>query len=138
MPPKDPAKEPGPQKSLEEVVEEVGLYPREAFEFIQQGLSYTVQKLHGELKDPSASRHVSGRDLSEGLRQFALLQWGMLAGTVLRRWNIHRTDDFGRIVFAMVESGWMSKTDQDTIDDFRNIFDFRTAFEEGYRIECKS
>ena len=138
MPPKDPAKEPGPQKSLEQLVEEVGLYPREAYEFIQQGLSYTVQKLHGEEKDPDASRHVSGRELSQGLREFALLQWGMLAGTVLRRWNILRTDDFGRIVFAMVDSGMMKKTDQDSIEDFRNVFDFRSAFEEGYRIECKS
>jgi len=138
MPPKDPAKEPRPEKPLEQVVEEVGLYPREAYEFVQQGLSYTVGKLHGDKKDPKASRHITGRQLSEGLREFALLQWGMLAGTVLRRWNICRTDDFGRIVFAMVKSGWMSKTDEDTIEDFRNVFDFRTAFEEGYRIECKS
>ena len=137
MPPKDPAKEPGPQKSLEQLVEEVGLYPREAYEFIQQGLSYTVQKLHGEEKDPDASRHVSGRELSQGLREFALLQWGMLAGTVLRRWNILRTDDFGRIVFAMVESKLLQKTDEDELGDFECVFDFDKAFSPPTRTEPK-
>ena len=129
----------GPEKSLEEVVDEVGLYPIEAYEFIQQGLGYTVNKIHGNEKepekDPMASRHVKGRDLCVGLREFALLKWGMLAPTVLGRWNIRRTVDFGRIVFALVDSGYMQKTDDDTIDDFRDVFDFKSGFESGYRIE---
>ena len=132
-----PARQQGPLKPIEQIVEEVGLYPLEAYEFVQSGLQYTVQKVHGKVKDPKADRHVSGRELSEGLRQFALRRWGLLARTVLHRWNITRTDDFGRIVFAMVQNGWMTKTDEDTLDDFKGVFDFATAFEEGYRIECK-
>lgn len=135
MPQKEP---PPPIKSLDEIVEAVGLYPIEAYEFVQQGLAYTVQKLHGEKKDPKANRHVSGQELSEGLREFALLQWGFLAHTVLSRWNLRRTDDFGKIVFALVEHGHMNKTDEDTIEDFRNVFEFRSAFEEQYRIGCKA
>jgi uncharacterized repeat protein (TIGR04138 family) len=132
-----PPQESKPAKPLEQIVEEVGLYPIEAFEFVQEGLQYTVQKIHAKIKDPEASRHVSGRELSAGLRDFALLQWGMLARTVLQRWNIHCTQDFGKIVFALVENGWMSKTDDDDITDFRNVFDFDTAFDDSYRIECK-
>lgn len=132
-----PPQESKPTKSLEQIVEEVGLYPIEAYEFVQEGLQYTVQKIHAQMTDPKASRHVSGRALSSGLREFALMQWGLLARTVLRRWNIHTTQDFGRIVFALVANGWMSKTDEDDITDFRNVFDFETAFHEGYRIECK-
>ncbi|HEV8604852.1 MAG TPA: Minf_1886 family protein [Tepidisphaeraceae bacterium] len=143
--PKDPQPPPDkpekPLKSLEQIVEEVGLYPIEAYEFIHSGLAYTVQKIHGELKDPQKlkkeekkSYHVTGRDLSHGLREFALLRWGMLARTVLKRWNITRTEDFGRIVFALVANGHMSKTDTDTIDDFKNVFDFAIAFDENYRI----
>ncbi len=131
--------------ALEQIVEEVGLYPIEAYEFIHSGLAYTVQKIHGQMKDPKAlkkeekkSYHVTGRDLSEGLREFALLRWGMLARTVLKRWNITRTDDFGRIVFSLVENGHMSKTENDTIEDFKNVFDFATAFDENYRIPTKS
>lgn len=126
-----------PQKSIEQIVEEVGLYPIEAFEFVQRGLHYTVQKLFGDIKE-DAAHHVSGRELSEGLREYALLQWGLLARTVLRRWGITRTDDFGRIVFSLVENGWMSKTEEDTPEDFREVYDFALAFEEKYRIECKA
>src|SRR5258706_13984323 len=148
MPPEDPQPPPPPEKPLkplEQIVEEVGLYPIEAYEFIHSGLAYTVQKIHGQMKDPKAlkkeekkSYHVTGRDLSEGLREFALLRWGMLARTVLKRWNITRTDDFGRIVFSLVENGHMSKTENDTIEDFKNVFDFATAFDENYRIPTKS
>ena len=133
MPPNEPAKQIR-EKPLHEVVEDVGLYPAEAFDFIQQGLSYTVQKLHSASTDPNASRHVSGQQLCEGLREYALLQWGLLARTVLRRWNVTATLDFGRIVFALVDAGHMQKTDEDSLDDFRAVYDFRTAFEAGYRI----
>src|SRR5207249_7853959 len=132
MPPTEPM---GPEKTLEQVVDEVGLYPIEAYEFIQQGLGYTVNKIHGQDKDPAVSRHVNGRDLCGGLREYALLKWGLLARTVLQRWNIKRTVDFGRIVFALVDSGYMQKTDDDTLEDFRDVFDFKSAFEAGYRIE---
>ena len=134
-----PAKdEPHQEKSLQQVVDELGLYPIDAFIFVQQGLSYTVEKLHGEETDPNASRHVSGQELCHGLREFALMQWGMLAPTVLRRWNITSTYDFGRIVFALIEGGRMQKTEEDSIDDFRGVYDFNTAFESDYRIENKS
>src|SRR5437773_11907191 len=101
MPPTEP---PAPEKSLQEIVDEVGLYPLEAYLFVQNGLSYTVEKLHGEVKEEGKSRHVAGRALCEGLREFALMNWGLLARTVLERWGITRTLDFGRIVFALVDS----------------------------------
>jgi uncharacterized repeat protein (TIGR04138 family) len=138
MPPS--SDEPGPAKSLDEIVEELGLYPREAFKFVQVGLSHTVEKVHADLADdPEANRHVTGQQLCEGLRDYALKEWGLLAGTVLRRWGITSTYDFGRIVFALVDNGHMAKTEHDTIEDFRNVYDFKTAFEGGgYKIECKS
>jgi uncharacterized repeat protein (TIGR04138 family) len=134
----------GPEKSLHEVVEELALYPIEAFEFVNQGLTYTVRKLHGaepsekEQETQKRSRHVSGAQLCEGLREYALMQWGLLAEAVLRRWNITSTFDFGKIVWTMVENGFMQRTDQDSIEDFRNVFDFKSAFGSGYKIESKS
>lgn len=138
MPLMPPSNEPAKQKSLQQVALDAGLYPAEAYEFVQRGLSHTVQKIHGSPGDPDASRHVSGPQLCEGLREFALLQWGMLARTVLRRWGIHSTLDFGQIVFILVEAGQMQKTEDDNLDDFRNVFDFRIAFEAGYRIQMAS
>ena len=141
MPPTEPAE---PTKSLEAVVDEVGLYPIEAYLFVQEGLHHTVRKVHGAAAACAQegkcheSHHVSGRDLCEGLREFALLKWGLLAPTVLTRWNIRRTLDFGKIVFALVDNGHMKKTEEDQLEDFREVYDFRTAFESGYRIEMKA
>jgi uncharacterized repeat protein (TIGR04138 family) len=132
MPP--PTEPRPPEKPLQQVVDEVGLYPVEAFEFVQQGLSYTVHKLHGDMKEEKTSRHVSGQELCAGLREFALMNWGLLARTVLARWNVRKTIDFGRIVFALVDNGYMQKTEDDTLDDFRDVFDFKSAF-ENYKIE---
>lgn len=115
-------------------------YPLDAFLFVQRGLDYTVCRTHGKMdlleeqshdsEEPS-SRHVSGQDLCRGLRDFAINEYGLLARTVLRRWNINTCRDFGEIVFAMVEGGLMHKTDNDTLRDFSDVFDFSTAFESG-------
>jgi uncharacterized repeat protein (TIGR04138 family) len=133
-----PSQKQTPSQSLQELASESGQYSPEAYEFIQRGLSYTVDKLHGSEADPDANRHVSGRQLCQGLREMALTQWGMLARTVLREWGIHSTLDFGRIVFSLIHAGQMQKTDEDTIEDFRNVFDFKHAFEAGYQIQIAS
>lgn len=112
-------------------------YPIDAFIFVQRGLDHTVRAIHGEPgadydpEDDSVNRHVSGRQLCEGLRDYAIQQYGLMARSVLRHWRIYNCEDFGRIVFAMVDSGMMRKTDQDTIDDFCGVFDFAEAFGRG-------
>jgi uncharacterized repeat protein (TIGR04138 family) len=131
MPPLD---EPANSKTLLEVVEDIGTYPIEAYDFLQRGLQFTVQNIHGANPDPNMCRHVSGQQLCNGMRDYALQQWGYLARTVLRRWNITTTFDFGRMVFALIDNGLMQKTDDDTIEDFRNVYDFKTALEGNYRI----
>ena len=123
-------------KSLHDVVEEVGLYPPEAYLFVRQGLTFTVEKVH-EKTDPQASHHVGGRELCEGLRELALQQWGLLARMVLSRWNITSTMDFGRIVFALVDHDLLQKTEEDQVEDFRQVYDFKAAFDASYRIEPK-
>lgn len=112
-------------------------YPPQAFEFVRQGLAHTVQIIHGEIASASsehgehedATRHVSGRQLCFGLKDYAIQRYGLLARTVLRSWSINRTEDFGRIVFAMVDAGLMRKTDEDSIEDFQGVFEFDEAFE---------
>jgi uncharacterized repeat protein (TIGR04138 family) len=136
-PPNPPTNESAHQPTLSEVAERLEQYPLEAFHFIQQGLSYSVEKYHGSVPDPNVRRHISGQQLCEGLREYALMKWGLLARTVLRRWNINNTLDFGRIVFGMIDNGLMQKTEDDTIDDFRNVFDFKSAFEADYRIPAE-
>ncbi len=127
------------QKSPKQPPAELELFPAHAFEFIHEGLEYAVRQSHGSQK-PGAKecRHVSGQQLCHSLRELALTRWGRLARTVLNRWNITSTMDFGRIVFSLIETGQMQKLDEDTIDDFKNVYDFKTAFESDYRIPSQS
>jgi uncharacterized repeat protein (TIGR04138 family) len=114
---------------------EAGRYPTHAYEFIHEGLDHTVKQVYGPQRpQANESRHVSGQQLCEGLRELALSKWGRMACTVLRRWNITSTLDFGRIVFNLIEDGQMQKVEEDTLDDFKNVYNFQTAFEAEYRI----
>lgn len=112
-----------------------GPYAPQAFEFVREGLAHTVQLYHGETPDQAAEavkmgedRHVSGQQLCNGLRDYAIKRYGLLARTVLHRWNVRRTDDFGKIVFAMIDAGVMRKSDEDSIEDFKGVYDFDEAF----------
>jgi uncharacterized repeat protein (TIGR04138 family) len=122
---------------LELVVEDLGLYPIQAYHFVQDGLEYTVNRIHGPARQPRQCRHVTGQQLCHGLREFAADRWGFLAQTVMRRWNITETIDFGRIVFSLARHNIMSTTPQDTIEDFRNVYEFSKAFESAYRVPTK-
>ena len=77
---------------------------------------------------PDQDRHISGQQLCLGLRDHAIERYGLMAPVVLEHWNVRRTEDFGRIVFAMIEGGLMSRTDEDTMEDFRSVFHFDEAF----------
>jgi uncharacterized repeat protein (TIGR04138 family) len=124
-----------PQKTIEQVAAEVGRYPIEAYYFIHEGLAHTVHRVHGDpSKLPVGKRHVSGRQLCVGLRDLAISKWGMLAGTVLRRWNITTTLDFGRIVFALVDNHLMQKQPTDRLEDFADVYDFDETFDDHFDI----
>ncbi|MCH7790895.1 MAG: hypothetical protein IID31_01255 [Planctomycetes bacterium] len=110
-------------------------YPQEAFAFVQQGLAHTVKLFQRveeaeiiETGESSGEHHVNGRQLCEGLRDLALNRYGLLARTVLSRWGVHATDDFGRIVFAMIDAGLMRKSDEDRLEDFASVYEFDKAF----------
>jgi uncharacterized repeat protein (TIGR04138 family) len=102
-------------------------FSHEAFQFVREGLAHTVKNVHGD-GSSTTDRHVSGPQLCMGLRDYAINTYGMLARTVLSRWGIKSTGDFGRIVFAMIDAGLMRKSDEDTLEDFQNVFDFEEAF----------
>lgn len=105
-------------------------YPPDAFEFVREGLEYTVHAIHGPQSDltDGEDRHVNGRQLSLGLRDHAIRRFGLMTQSVLAYWNIHRSDDFGRIVYAMIEQNLLSRTDRDREEDFCGVFDFDEAF----------
>jgi len=106
------------------------LFPEEAFDFVREGLRHAVKTLHGENGDDATDekRHVSGQQLCLGLKDFAVQRYGLLAGTVLARWGVKRTDDFGTIVYAMIDRGELRASDRDSFEDFKGVFDFAETF----------
>jgi uncharacterized repeat protein (TIGR04138 family) len=102
-------------------------YAPGAYHFMRHALDYTLQSLGGQGKKP-LNRHISGAELSEGIRAFAIAQYGPMSHALLREWGIGRTEDFGEIVFNLVEYGVFGKTDDDSRHDFKNLYDFHSAF----------
>jgi uncharacterized repeat protein (TIGR04138 family) len=81
-----------------------------------------------------AQRHVSGQELCEAIRRFALEQYGFMAKSVLNHWGVQTTRDFGAIVFNLIDIGHMRKTPSDRLDDFNNVFDFDEGLKRKFRI----
>lgn len=96
-------------------------YKPDAYEFLLQGLDFTQKKL-------KKTAHVTGVQLAHGLRDYAINQYGALAGSVLAYWGISQTQDFGNIVFNMIEKKLLSKTKEDSLLDFNAVYDFKVAF----------
>ncbi|MCH8475779.1 MAG: hypothetical protein LAT55_11200 [Opitutales bacterium] len=117
-------------RDFDEVVElirkEDPRYERGAYTFIRHALDHTL-KAHAKDQEKTL-RHVRGQELLEGIREFALDQFGPLSLTVLNEWGIHKCKDFGHIVFNLVDYGLLGKTEQDSIEDFVHGYDFDEAF----------
>jgi uncharacterized repeat protein (TIGR04138 family) len=105
-------------------------FARDAYTFVREALDFT-QKLAGK-EARGAIRHVSGQELLNGIRQFALQQFGPMVMTVFEEWGVKSCRDFGEIVFNMVEIGLLAKTDKDTRNDFQNGYDFTDAFRKPF------
>jgi len=113
-------------ESILEITRRDGRYSPQAYYFIFDALDYTIQRMR-------KMRHVTGRELLEGVRAYATETFGFLARTVLAEWGITRTDDFGEIVFNLVDAGLLSRTEKDTRAEFQNVYDFEEAFGQEFQ-----
>lgn len=120
---------------MENVIRDDGRYPPEAFEFLHEGLTRAVKQTHGQGDLEAGKAHVTGKQMCEALRDEALERWGLLARTVLERWNIHATIDFGNMVYLLIRHSFMRKTDEDSVEDFRDVFDFAATFDRADHFE---
>jgi uncharacterized repeat protein (TIGR04138 family) len=145
-----------PSHPLAQLLQRDRRYPLDAYLFILEALSFAQESLgmgqeppaeelesagvaeeepvgRGKPKPPRprrrrSERHLTGQQLCEAARHYALQQYGYLARTVLASWGVTRTDDFGELVFNMIEIGQMRKTRKDKREDFHDVYDFREAF----------
>ena len=121
-------------KSMEEIIRNDGRYPLEAFAFLHDALNRAVNEVYGPEasapQDPEnvSPRHVSGMELCHTMRDLAIERWGRLARPVLAKWNIHATIDLGNMVYLLVNNSFMRKTDEDSVEDFRDVYSFDDTF----------
>lgn len=101
-------------------------YEEDAYFFVRDALSYATKNLKKPRSGPS--KHVTGKELLGSIREYALHEFGPMTYRVLRTWGLSRTQDFGEIVFNLVESGILGKTDEDRKEDFADGFSFENAF----------
>jgi uncharacterized repeat protein (TIGR04138 family) len=134
-----------PSHPLARLLEKDRRYTFEAYVFLFEALNFaqTVLRMGAESPTepitenedlPGPQHHVSGQELCEAIRRYALEQYGYMAKTVLNSWGIHGTNDFGEIVFNLIRIGQMRKTPSDTQVDFDNLYDFDVAFKQQFKI----
>lgn len=116
--------------ALEDALQKIGArdgrFHERAYLFVLAALEYAQGRL-------PARRHLSGAELAWACRDFALEQFGLLAPTVLGYWGVQRTEDFGSIVFALIEAGMLAQQATDKVEDFNGVYQFAEAFRAGYR-----
>lgn len=122
------------KQSYDEVLDTIividSRYHRDAYHFVREGLDYTQHNISKQ--EDNTVRHISGQELLGGMRAHALEEYGPMALMVLKEWGVLRCEDFGEIVFNMVEHDLLARTDEDTRDDFKGGYSFQEAFHQPF------
>ncbi|MAV39542.1 MAG: hypothetical protein CML12_03060 [Puniceicoccaceae bacterium] len=112
---------------IKAIQDQDGRYQRPAYYFLRQALDYTIKQNYSD-SELSSSQHISGQELLEGIRSYALEEYGPMAYFLFKNWGVHSCSDFGNIVFNLVDSHVLGKTDTDSPEDFKEGYDFKKAF----------
>lgn len=112
------------EAALAEIRRRDGKYNERAYVFVLAALEFAQTKL-------PARRHLSGVELAWACRDFALEQFGMLANSVLTHWGINTTEDFGQIVFMLIDVGLLARQPSDRLEEFERVYEFAEVFKAG-------
>lgn len=137
-----------PNHPIAQLARKDGRYSVEAYAFVFDALNYAHSVLNmgaDEASEPDdfeeaesgRERHLTGQELCEAIRSYALDQYGYMAIIVLNSWGVRETGDFGEIVFNMIRAGHMRKTPQDRREDFDDVFDFEKGLVEKFQISLR-
>jgi uncharacterized repeat protein (TIGR04138 family) len=114
------------QETVFEICKKDPRYHPDAYFFLVEALDVTVKDIRKN--QPDHGRHVSGKELLDGIKEYALDEFGPLTFTVFAEWGIHTTQDFGELVFNLVEAGRLGKTENESREDFKDGYSFEEAF----------
>jgi len=104
-------------------------YHPHAYEFVKDAL-HVAAKHFCEGKD---DQHVTGPQVLEGVRLYALAEYGPMSFTILGEWGVSSGDDVGNIVYNLIEASYFGKNDSDSLQDFSGGFDFEKALTEPFK-----
>ena len=110
---------------LDEILLSDSRYKLEAYVFVINALDYTMSKLMRQ-------GHVTGPELLDGIKRLARREFGPMARSVFENWGVNGTADFGEIVFTLVDAGLLGKTEEDSLSDFNDVYDFGDVFDDQY------
>src|ERR1041385_2850296 len=123
----------GFSEALDSIIATDPRYARDAYVFLRDSLDFTT-KQQKKIKGTTV-RHVAGPELLEGVRQYALKEFGPMVITVFSSWGINRCEDIGHMVFNLIDAGIFGKTDEDSMEDFKSVYDFQDAFGKPFAPE---
>lgn len=118
------------EETLEKLLQRDSRYQRHAYVFVREALDHTQKTIEKNGKDEV--RHVTGQELLQGIRAYALQQYGPMTLMILNEWGVRTCEDFGEIVFNMVECQLLAKTEKDSREDFKNGYSFDEAFRRPF------
>ncbi|HEX7861672.1 MAG TPA: Minf_1886 family protein [Verrucomicrobiae bacterium] len=124
---------------LNKMVEENPQYHRDAYLFLREALDFTQKAItKSNKKRTREGMHITAQELLKGIREYALAVFGPMTTTVFEEWGIKSCEDFGNMVFLMVENNLLRKTEQDRPEDFKNGFSFDEAFRKPFLPSAKA
>lgn len=122
-------------EALDAVITHDPRYARDAYVFLRDALDFTLKKRRKDRRGETVDAPAS--ELLEGVRLYALKEYGPMSRLVLESWGVQSCQDIGNLVFNLVDAGVFSKTERDTPEEFRAGFDFDTAFLAPFRPQWK-
>ena len=119
-----------------ELLQQDQRYHIEAYQFVREALAYAqeILKMPSEAECGQGEQHITGQQLCEAIRQYALEQYGFMAKTVLNSWGVFATGDFGEIVYNLIRIKHMKRSKSDRREDFDGVYDFANAFEPVFEL----
>ncbi|MBU2600165.1 hypothetical protein KJ849_06290 [bacterium] len=117
-------------KTVEEIILKDPHYKQAAYYFVLAALEYAQKKVN-------KYHHITGQELLEGIKEYALNEFGPTVYDVFKYWGINSSEDFGNIVFNMVDCGLMGKTEEDSLEDFKGGYDFKKVFVDEYKMKIE-
>jgi len=140
--------------SIFQLLKEDTRYSIEAYQFVREALSFgqhvmglgtahsapeikPIEEIEpvSEEGEGGVEKHLTGQELCESIRRYALEQYGYMAKVVLNSWGVKSTGDFGEMVYNLIRIGAMKKSPCDRREDFDDAYDFDEAFNEVFKLE---